>query len=144
MIKNPDKWIRKEISTRLNNQVINTKTIPVIDTNYTGATQPNFYIAMSTQTKLIDELNKCNQQWDCTILLDIITRYTSTGNTGSRVLLNDIEERVISLMNNFTVQGGFDVYRPIVLESSTSMDGHDDTEVYFRQLVRYRIRLIEE
>lgn len=144
MNKNPDKWIRKEVSDRLNNQVVSTKTIPVIDTNYTGATQPNFYIAMSTQTKLIDELNKCNQQWDCTILLDIITRYSSPGNIGSRVLLNDIEERVIFLMNNFTIGGGFDVYRPIELDSSTSMDGHDDTEVYFRQLVRYRIRLIEQ
>lgn len=144
MNKNPDKWIRKEVSERINNIVVNGKTIPVIDTNYTGSTQPNFYIAMSTQTKLIDELNKCNQQWDCTILLDIITRYSSPGNIGSRVLLNDIEERVIFLMNNFTIGGGFDVYRPIELDSSTSMDGHDDTEVYFRQLVRYRIRLIEQ
>lgn len=144
MIKNPDKWIRKEISERINNMVVSAKTIPCIDTNYTGNNQPLFYVAMSTQTKLIDELNKCNQEWDCTILLDAITRYSSPGNIGSRVLLNDIEERIILLMNNFTIEGGFDVYRPINLTSSTSMDGHDDTEVYFRQLIRYRIRLIEQ
>jgi hypothetical protein len=144
MNKNPDKWIRKEISTRINNMVVSTKTIPCIDTNYTGATQPMNYVAMSTQTKLVGELNKCNQEWDCTILLDITTRYLSPGNTGSRLLADDIEERIIFLMNNFTVQGGFDVYRAIILESSNDTDGHTDTEVYFRQLMRYRIRLIEQ
>lgn len=144
MNKNPDKWIRKAVSDRINNMVVSAKTIPCIDTNYTGNTQPFFYVAMSTQTKLVGELNKCNQEWDCTILLDITTRYISTGNTGSRLLADDIEERIIILMNNFTVQGGFDVYRPIILESSNDTDGHTDTEVYFRQLMRYRIRLIEQ
>lgn len=143
MNKNPDKWIRKEISNRINNIVVSGNTIPCVDVNFTGETQPMYYVAMSTQTKVEANLNKCNKQWDCSILLDAITRYPGTGNTGSRVLLNDIEEKVISSMVNFTVEGGFDVYREIELESSSGLDGQTDTETYFRQLIRYRIRLVE-
>lgn len=143
MNKSPDKWIRKAISERINNIVVNGITVPCIDTNYTGNNQPRFYVAMSTQTKLEANYTKCHSQWDCTILLDVITRYFTTGNTGSRVLCNDIEDRIISLMNNFQIEGGFDVYRDVEVENSTSMDGHDDDEVYFRQFIRYRIRLIE-
>lgn len=142
--KNPDKWIRKEVSARLNNQVVNTKTIQVVDVNFTGETQPLNYIAMSTQTKDEATFTKCKKQWQCTILLDCITRYLGTGNTGSRVLVNDIEDRVISLMKDFEIEGGFDVYRPIEVESSTSLDGHTGTETYFRQLIRYRIWLTED
>lgn len=143
MNKNPDKWIRKEISTRINNMVVSGKTIPCVDVNFTGETQPMFYVAMSTQTKVEANFNKCNRQWDCTVLLDVITRYLGTGNTGSRVLLNDIEEKIISSMLNFSTEGGFDVYRDIELESSSGLDGHTGTETYFRQLIRYRIRLVE-
>lgn len=143
MNKNPDKWIRKEISTRINDMVVSGKTIPCVDVNFTGETQPMNYVAMSTQTKIEADFNKCSRQWDCTILLDAITRYLGTGNTGSRVLLNDIEEKIISSMIDFKIDGGFDVYRDIELESSTSLDGHTGTETYFRQLIRYRIRLVE-
>lgn len=141
--KSPDKWIRKEISLILNNSVVNGKTIPVVDYNVTGNNQPLNYIEMSTQTKSEKTFNKCKKQWDCTILLDVITRYLSTGNTGSRVLCDDIETKVISSMRNFAIEGGFDVYREVELENSTSADGYTDTEVFFRQLMRYRIRLTE-
>lgn len=141
--KNPDKWIRKAISDRINNMIVSGKTIPCVDVNYTGSTQPLFYVAMSTQTKSSRAFTKCKKQWDCTVLLDAITRYPGTGNTGSRVLLNDIEDTIIQLMHNFYIDGGFDVYRDIELDQSTGMDGHTDSEVYFRQLIRYRIWLTE-
>lgn len=143
MKKNPDKWIRKAISERINNAVVNGVTVPCVDVNYTGETQPFVFVEMTTQTKLERNMTKCYDMWDCTILLDAITRYLVTGNTGSRVLLNDIEEMIINALNGFTVDGGFDVDGEIEVESSTSMDGHTDTEVYFRQLIRYRINLIE-
>lgn len=143
MNKNPDKWIRKAVSDLINNMVVSGKTIPCVDTNYTGDTQPLFHVAMSTQTKGVSSFNKCKKKWNCTVLLDIITRYSSPGNIGTRVLLNDIEEAVILRMNNFSVEGGFENYKDIEIENSRSLDIHTDTEVCFRQLVRLYIELIE-
>lgn len=141
--RNPDKWIRKGISDRIDGMTVNGITIPCIDTNYTGETQPKNYVAMSTQTKSDDQTSKCGWEWDCSILLDVITRYSVTGNTGTRVLINDIEEAIIERMNDFAIEGGFELLDEVEVEDSTSMDGHDDTEVYFRQLIRFRIRVNE-
>lgn len=141
--RNPDKWIRKGISDRIGGMLVDSIAIPCIDTNYTGETQPKFYVAMSTQTKADNQTGKCGWEWDCSILLDVITRYPSPGNTGTRAFINDIEEGVILTLNNFEIEGGFQISEEIELEDSTSIDGHSDTEVYFRQLMRYRIRVIE-
>lgn len=140
--KNPDKWIRKAVSERINDMTVDAYNIPCIDTNYTGDTQPKYYVAMSTQTKRDNQTSKCGWEWDCSILLDITTRFIGTSNTGSRTLANDIEENIILLMNDFTIEGGFRI-DDIMVEESISQDGHTNTEVYFRQLLRYRIQLTE-
>lgn len=141
--RNPNNWIRKEVSERINGMVVSGKTINVVDTNYTGNTQPKTYIDLTTQTKRDDQTSKCGWEWDCSILIDVMDRYPQPGNTGSRVLVNDIEDRIIFLLNDFQVEGGFRIDEDIEVEDSTSFDGHTDTEVYFRQLIRYRIRVTE-
>jgi len=135
MTKNPDKWIRKGILTALGN------THKVYDIRVPGNTIPQSYILLSTQTKLDNQNNKCAGQWDCTILLDLNTRYTGNGNPGDRVAVNDLEEYVLTNMQAFTVDG-FRIFK-VVLESSTSLDNITDTMNIFRQLIRYRIILNE-
>lgn len=139
MVKNPDKWIRKGILTALGNNQPNTP--PTFDMRVPATTIPQFYILLSTQTKLDNENNKCSGQWDCTILLDLNTRYGGQGNPGDREQVNDLEEYVLSKMPDFTIQG-FTVFK-IILESSTSFDNITDTMNIFRQLMRYRIILNE-
>jgi hypothetical protein len=138
MIRNPDKWIRKAISDAINGMIVSGNTIPCFDVNVAGNTQPMFFVEMTTQTKIEDKFNKCKSRWDCTMLLDCITRYQSTGNIGSRVLVNDIEDEVMQQLDNLVLENGFRVFNQTV-ESSTSMDMHDDTEITFRQLIRYRL-----
>lgn len=135
MNKNPDKWIRKGII-----DAMPTGT-PIYDMQVPSTKYPKEYIILSTQTKLDNENNKCSGQWDCTILLDLVSRFSGTGNPGNREVVNDLEELVISNMSGFGVQG-FNVFR-IVLESSRSLDTLTDTQNVFRQLVRYRIILSE-
>jgi len=135
MTKNPDKWIRKGVIDCLNT------TTPIHDIRVPGSEYPAKYILLSTQTKLDNEISKCGGQWDCTILLDLITRYTGAGNQGDRVAVNDLEDEVILGMQDF-IADGFSVFR-ISLESSTSLDNITDTMNIFRQLVRYRIILDE-
>lgn len=135
MTKNPDKWIRKGIIDALGD------THKIYDMRVPATGYPSKYIILSTQTKLDNQNNKCSGQWDCTILLDLVTRYTGTGNPGDRVDVNDLEDYILANMGSFDVDG-FNVFR-IVLESSTSLDTLTDTMNVFRQLVRYRIILDE-
>lgn len=135
MTKNPDKWIRKGLITAFGT------TYKVYDMRVPATNYPDKYIILSTQTKTDNQLSKCGGQWDCTILLDLVTRFTSTGNPGDRVGVNDMEDYVLSKMPLFNVDG-FNIFN-IVLESSTSLDNLTDTLNVFRQLVRYRITLDE-
>lgn len=137
MMKNPDKWIRKGIIGVLG---INTP-YRVYDMRVSGNNVPNNYIILSTQTKQEGMENKCGNGWDCTILIDIVTRFMGTSNPGNREDVNDIEEYVIQQMEGFSADG-FSLFS-VELESSTSLDTLTDTQNIFRQLVRYRILLNE-
>lgn len=138
MKRNPDKWIRKAFYDLITDKNISS----VWDMNVTGGIYPNEYVLLSTQTKLDNQITKCGGQWDCTILLDIVTRYIGTGNTGSRLRVNDIEEDILMNIDELDIQGGFGVFR-IELESSNSLDSSDKEENIYRQLMRYRIVLNE-
>lgn len=108
----PDKWVRKAIFTQLNNIVVDGNTIPCKDTRVTGNNIPPHYILMTTQTNSVDKANKCEYFWNSSILLDIITTYQGAGNTGSRVLADNILDRVRDLTNNLTldVSSGLEVF----------------------------------
>ena len=98
MIKNiPDKFIRKAVSEAVNNLVVDGLEIPIYDTNVTQTVNtdtPQHYILMTTQTNDVDRDNKCEHNWESSILLDIITSYDLPGNPGSRVLADDILNEV--------------------------------------------------
>ncbi len=108
----PDKWVRKAIFTQLNNIVVDGNTIPCKDTRVTGNNIPPHYILMTTQTNSVDKANKCEYFWNSSVLLDITTTYQGAGNTGSRVLADNILDRVRDLTNNLTldVSSGLEVF----------------------------------
>jgi hypothetical protein len=102
----PDKWVRKAVYDEVNNIVVSGKTIPCYDSRITGRTIPQHYILMTTQTNLVDKANKCEYRWESSILLDIITTYKSSGNTGSRLLADNIADSVRNLTDSLTLGAG--------------------------------------
>ena len=102
---NPDKHIRKAIFDNINNIVVSGKTIPCYDSRGTNA--PSNYVLLTSQTKEVDKATKCGYRWETMLLIEIFTKVSSSGNTGSRVLLNDIEERVMTLLNPKITVAGF-------------------------------------
>jgi hypothetical protein len=92
--KNPDKHIRKALFDMLNNIVVNTKAIKCYDMRVSQNENIDNYILLTSQSKERNKANKCEYRWDCSILIEIFCKATSNGNNGSRVLLNDIEEKV--------------------------------------------------
>jgi len=121
----------------LNNIIVNTYTIPCFDERVTGSVIEPHYILLSTQTKSQDKYTKCSDRWNCSILIDIITTYPATGNTGSKLLADDIEEQVINLENTIILGGGFKINERELL-SSDSLPTIGTTTNVFRQLIRFQ------
>ena len=135
---NPDKFIRKAISDNINNIVVSGKIIPCYDSRGTNA--PSNYVLLTSQTKEVLKETKCEYEWETSTLIEIYTKVSSSGNTGSRVLLNDIEERVMTLLNpKITVQGFTNITQNITFENS--LETITDTEIIFRSFLRLNITL---
>lgn len=137
---NPDKYIRKAIFDLTNNIVVSSKIIKCFDSRVTGNSNLTEYILMTAQDKDVLKNTKCEYEWQCSLLIEIYTRYTSAGNTGSRALLNDIEQAVMDLLNpKITVSGFTNVTQNI--EYETSLETVTDTENVFRSFLRLNLTL---
>ena len=135
---NPDKHIRKAIFDKINNIVVSGKIIPCHDSRATNA--PSNYVLLTAQTKEVLKETKCDYEWETSILIEIYTKVTSSGNTGSRVLLNDIEQAVYTLLNpKLTVPGFTNITQNITFENS--LETITDTEIIFRSFLRLNLTL---
>ena len=135
---NPDKFIRKAISDNINNIVVSGKIIPCYDSRGTNA--PSNYVLLTSQTKEVLKETKCEYEWETSTLIEIYTKVTSSGNTGSRVLLNDIEQAIYTLLlPKLTVQGFTNITQNITFENS--LETITDTEIIFRSFLRLNITL---
>lgn len=135
---NPDKHIRKAISDDINNIVVSGKIIPCYDSRATNA--PSNYVLLTAQTKEVLKETKCDYEWETSTLIEIYTKVSSSGNTGSRVLLNDIEQAIYTLLNpKLTVSGFTNITQNITFENS--LETITDTEIIFRSFLRLNITL---
>ena len=135
---NPDKHIRKAIFDKINNIVVSGKIIPCYDSRATNA--PSNYVLLTAQTKEVLKETKCEYEWGTSTLIEIYTKVSSSGNTGSRVLLNDIEQAIYTLLlPKVTVQGFTNITQNITFENS--LETITDTEIIFRSFLRLNITL---
>ena len=135
---NPDKHIRKAIFDKINNIVVSGKTIPCYDSRATNA--PSNYVLLTAQSKEVLKETKCEYEWETSTLIEIYTKVSSSGNTGSRVLLNDIEQAVYTLLNpKLTVAGFTNITQNITFENS--LETITDTEIIFRSFLRLNLTL---
>lgn len=136
---NPDKFIRKAVHDKINNIVVSGKTIKSFDSRATNA--PNEYVLLTAQTKEVDKTNKCDYRWESILLIEIYTKNTSSGNTGSRLLINDIEQEIMTLLNPKLEVAGFkNIIQNITYENQ--LETITDTEIIFRSFLRLNITLI--
>ena len=137
---NPDKYIRKAVFDLTNNIVVNTKTIKCFDSRVTGSANLTEYILLTAQTKEVLKATKCEYDWETSMLIEIYTKTSSAGNSGSRLLLNDIESAVMTLLNpKITVAGFVNVTQNITYENQ--LETVTDTENIFRSFMRLNLTL---
>ena len=136
---NPSKYIRKAIYTAINNMTVNGLTIPCYDTRVKPGETPSFYVLMTTQSKSVDKSNKCEYRWECDILLDIVAIYNAATNTGSRVLVDDMENEIRNLTQNIVVEN-FSTIRQTE-DFPNNLDNINDNQMVYRNFIRITLLL---
>jgi len=137
MIKTlPDKWVRDAVRDAINNMVVNGKTIPCYDTRVTGKSKRN-YTLMTSQSNELANRTKCGDDWASSLLIEIYTSVKLAGNTGSRLLADNILDKVRELTDTLTldVASGLNIITqtpsfPNDLEATTN------NEIIYRKFIR--------
>lgn len=127
----PSKFIRKAIKDIVN------PLYPCFDFQITGNQNPTEYVLMTSQSTQIDKGNKCNYRWECSILLDIVTIYKGSGNTGSRLKGDDIKSEIYELIKNIEIPNYIVINRTFVSPDSLSLK--TPTENIFRNFIRIEL-----
>jgi hypothetical protein len=137
---NPDKYIRKSVFDLVNGIVVNGKTINCFDTRVTGNAAANQYVLLTAQTKEIDKSTKCGYDWTTSLLIEIYTKSSANGNSGSRVLVNDIEQAIYTLLSpKITVLNYTNQTQNVTFE--TQLETVTTTENIFRSFIRLNLTL---
>jgi hypothetical protein len=137
---NPDKYIRKAVFYLVNGIVVNGKTINCFDTRVTGNAAADQYVLLTAQTKEIDKSTKCGYDWITSLLIEIYTKTSANGNSGSRVLVNDIEQAIYTLLSpKITVLNYTNQTQNVTFE--TQLETVTTTENIFRSFIRLNLTL---
>lgn len=133
----PDKWVRKAVHTAINNITVDGVVIPCYDTRVPIDENPQHYVLMTTQTNNTSKLTKCEDSYESSILLDIITSYDSIGNIGSRLLVDNICDAVRNLTKNIVldVASGLKIIRQ-TQDFPNDLNTITDTESVYRKFIR--------
>ena len=98
----PDKYIRKAVYNAINNISVDGLLIPCYDMRLTG-NSVNHYTLMTTQSNEVDKRTKCGYDWQSQILIEVFTSYPLKGNTGSRLLADNIVDAIRTNTNALTL-----------------------------------------
>lgn len=125
---NPNKYIRKAIYDLVN------PVYPCFDMQVTGNLNPTQYVLISTQDKEDIKPNKCAHRWEVSTLLDIVCIYNGAGNTGSRVVNDDMEQAIRTILENIQIDG----YNVLIqnFEYPSNLESITSTQVVYRNFIR--------
>ena len=143
MIKQlPDKYVRKAVYDAVNNILVDTLTIPAYDSRVSGNVIPQHFILLTTQTSQVNQMTKCGDVWESSILVDIVTTYDGTGNPGDRLLSENILDAVRNATNNLVL----DAASGLVIQKQIQDFPNDivtitENENIFRKLMRLELTI---
>jgi len=130
---NPNKYVRKALYDAIKN------TYTCYDMQVTGKTNPTQYVLISTQNKEIDKATKCGDRFISYTLLDIVCIYNGAGNVGSRAANDDMENTILGLIENITVDG-FNIVNTRY-EFPPNIDSSTATQTVYRNFIRVILTL---
>lgn len=134
-MENPNKYIRKYFYDTLNGIVVNGQTVKVYDSHTPN--NDNFLIILSTQTGSEDWRDKCSIDKNRSINLDVIVR--KSGNVGSRAMLDDIVEKILSRTKEIEIENFKVQYWQVALTNDLTTS--TSTETIYRQIINYNFNI---
>lgn len=130
---NPNKHVRKAIYDAVN------ATYPCFDTQVTGNLNPSQYVIISTQDKEIDKATKCGNRWISYTLLDIVCIYEGSGNVGSRLVNDEMENTILGLIDDISITGYTVLNRRY--EFPSNLNSSNSTQTVYRSFIRVILTL---
>lgn len=132
-MENPNKYVRQALFEAIKNDY------PCFDMQVTGNSNPTQYVLISTQDKEHSRPTKCNGRWVCYTLLDLVCIYDSSGNVGSRLANDDMENTILSLIENLQVYGYTVISQ--AHEFPSNINTTTSTQSVFRSFIRVVLTL---
>lgn len=130
---NPNKYVRKALYDAISTEY------DCFDTQVTGNVNPSQYVLISTQDKEIDKASKCGYRWISYTLLDLVRIYDGSGNVGSRVANDDMENTIMQLIENIEIDGYTVVNRRY--EFPSNINTSSATQTVYRSFIRVILTL---
>ena len=130
---NPNKYVRKALYDAISTEY------DCFDTQVTGNVNPSQYVLISTQDKEIDKASKCGYRWVSYTLLDLVRIYDGSGNVGSRVANDDMENTIMSLIENIEIDGYTVINRRY--EFPSNINTSSATQTVYRSFIRVILTL---
>lgn len=130
---NPNKYVRKALYDAISTEY------DCFDMQVTGNLNPSQYVLISTQDKEIDKASKCGYRWVSYTLLDLVRIYDGSGNVGSRVANDDMENTIMSLIENIEIDGYTVVNRRY--EFPSNINASSATQTVYRSFIRVILTL---
>lgn len=130
---NPNKYVRLALYNAISTEC------DCFDTQVTGNLNPSQYVLISTQDKEIDKASKCGYRWISYTLLDLVRIYDGSGNVGSRVANDDMENTIMSLIENIEIDGYTVVNRRY--EFPSNINTSSATQTVYRSFIRVILTL---
>ena len=130
----PDKYIRKAIYDRANGLA------PCYDSRVTGSIIPDLYILITTQSNQVDDGTKCGNFWKNNTLVEIISKYSGTLNTGSRLQADDLLDSVRAALLNLTIDGGLNIIKQ-EMDFPNDLTTITINENVFRKFIRLELTI---
>jgi len=132
-MENPNKYVRKAIYDAVNS------TYPCFDTQVTGKRNPHSIVIFSTKDKEIDKATKWGSRWVSYTLLDIVNIHNGSGNAGSRLASDDMENAILALIDGLTVDGY--AILNTRYEFPSSFNSSTSTQTVYRNFIRVILTL---
>lgn len=129
----PDKHIRKEVYDRIHNSVINTVTFPCYTERVTSG-NPDAYFLVSTQLNQ-PEFNKCGDGWENSTEIQVVVRLKR--NSGSKVLLDDATQEVLSELQDFSLPSSTGLkVNQVTLSVDNEIVDERGSEIVYQKIIR--------
>lgn len=130
---NPNKYVRLALYNAISTEY------DCFDTQVTGNLNPSQYVLISTQDKEIDKASKCSYRWVSYTLLDLVRIYDGSGNVGSRVANDDMENTIMQLIENIEIDGYTVINRRY--EFPSNINTSSATQTVYRSFIRVILTL---